>query len=89
MQQADGGSGEMDGGEKRGQPSQKSSSRGQCQINSRRIELPIIIGPQQDLAENHRSRAKNSARYSTGCERSKRSDFSRHGRKNQGPRHGL
>jgi hypothetical protein len=47
MQQGDGGSGEMDGGEKRGQPSQKSSSRGQCQINSRRIELPIIIGPQQ------------------------------------------
>lgn len=28
-------------------PSQISSSREKCQINSRRIELPIIIGPQQ------------------------------------------
>jgi hypothetical protein len=49
VQQGDGGSGEMDGGEKRGQPSQKSSSWGQCQINSRRIELPIIIGPQEEI----------------------------------------
>jgi hypothetical protein len=47
MQQGDGGSSEMNGGEKRDQPSQTSSSREKRQINSRRIELPMIIGPQQ------------------------------------------
>jgi hypothetical protein len=37
-------------GRKRDQPSQTSSSREKRQINSRRIELPIIIGPQQPEA---------------------------------------
>jgi hypothetical protein len=36
-------------GRKRDQPSQTSSSREKRQINSRRIELPIIIGPQHRL----------------------------------------
>jgi hypothetical protein len=49
MQQGDGGSSEMNGGEKRDQPSQTSSSREKRQINSRRIELPMIIGPQHRL----------------------------------------
>jgi hypothetical protein len=39
----------MNGGEKRGQPSQTSSSGEKRQINSRRIELPMIIGSQHRL----------------------------------------
>jgi hypothetical protein len=49
MQEGDGGASEMNGGEKQDQPSQTSSSREKRQINSRRIELPIIIGPQHRL----------------------------------------
>jgi hypothetical protein len=39
----------MDGGGKRNQLSQMSSSREQRQISSGRIELPMIIGPQHRL----------------------------------------
>jgi hypothetical protein len=46
MQQDDEGLREKNGGRKRDQLSQTSSSREKRQINSRRIELPIIIGPQ-------------------------------------------
>ena len=49
MQEGDGGVSEMNGGEKRDQPSQTSSSWEKRQINSRRIELPMIIGSQHRL----------------------------------------
>jgi hypothetical protein len=49
MQQDDEGLREKNGGRKRDQLSQTSSSQEKCQINSRRIELPIIIGPQHRL----------------------------------------
>jgi hypothetical protein len=49
MQQDDEGLSEKNGGRKRDQLSQTSSSREKRQINSRRIELPIIIGPQHRL----------------------------------------
>jgi hypothetical protein len=38
----------MEGGNGK-QPSQMPSSREQRQINSRRIELPMIIGPQHSI----------------------------------------
>jgi hypothetical protein len=57
MQEGDGGASEMNGGEKRDQPSQTSSSREKRQINSRRIELPMIIGPQhKPLNSEHADR---------------------------------
>jgi hypothetical protein len=49
MQQNDGGSSEKNGGRKQDQPSHTSSSREKRQINSRRIDSPIIIGPQHDI----------------------------------------
>ena len=49
MQQGDGGSSENNGGRKRDQLSHTSSLREKRQINSRRIDSPIIIGPQHRL----------------------------------------
>jgi hypothetical protein len=49
MKDAAGGLSEKNGGRKRDQPSHTSSSREKRQINSRRIESPIIIGPQHRL----------------------------------------